>query len=95
MSERLVIRKLKGASEIARSQSNYNLALLISMAKDQSLARRQLLREQVDIWQGIRVQSNFPKEIWLIYQLLAGNIDAVITDLQQKDQDAKLEGCIR
>lgn len=83
----------KRASEVARSQSNYNLALLISMAKDQNLTRRQLLREQVDIWQSLRVQSNFPKEVWLVYQLLAGNVDAVITDLQQKDQDARLEGC--
>ena len=71
------------ASEMARSQSNHHLATLISMARDQSGMRRQLLRDQVDIWQGIKAQSLFPKELWLIYQLLAGNIDAVLDELQQ------------
>ena len=81
------------ASDIARSQSNYNLALLISMAKDQNLTRKQLLKDQVDIWQSIKVQGNFPKEVWLIYQLLAGNVDAVLAELQQQNQDTKFEEC--
>lgn len=75
------------ASEIARSQSNYHLAILLSMAKDQNPMRKQLLKDQVDIWQSIKVRDNFPKEIWLIYQLLAGNIDAVTVELQQQNQD--------
>ena len=37
--------------------------------------------------------KNFPKEIWLMYQLLAGNIDTVIDELEQHSKDVKFEGC--
>lgn len=69
------------AASIVRAEGNLRLSVLLSMARDGNMERRALLAEQVSVWRRCSADARFPRSVWLVYLLLAGEVDTLVQEV--------------